>query len=225
VRFRPKITLRKETEHRFGIRLRLTGTIGLYEVTLDELPGFGELPNLIGSFAFVPGVEFPIRIYDNWTLMPFGDIGVATDTSFHDTTIVTGIGARSRAEFHDKRHAYVLWNELVFAANHDTSFTQSDDFNLFKVDFEMRGLVHYRLFKRDSDLGLLFRSDTYFNSPLLGLPGEQMEVRQRWEVGFTTGATEKWKAFWKKITMPRIGISYRFGQNTGGIRIVFRTTN
>ena len=36
----------------------------------------------------------------------------------HQATVVTGIGTRSRAEFHDKWHTHVLWNELIAAANH-----------------------------------------------------------------------------------------------------------
>ena len=51
------------------------------------------------------------------------------------------------------------------------------------------------------------------------------EIRQRWEIGFTTGATERWKAVKGKVTTPRLGITYRFGQNTKGIRFVIRFRN
>jgi hypothetical protein len=224
IRFGAKIRIRDERKHAFGVRLRLVGVIGLYD-TEFKLEDIGDLPSRIGTWAAMPGVEFPVRIFDNWTLMPFIDAGVASDTKFHDTTIVTGIGARSRAEFKDKRHFHVLWNELIAAANHDQQFVKSDDYTLFRIDYEMRGIVDYKLLKREFDMGLLLLSETYFNSPILGPPGRQLQINQRFEVGLTTGATEQWKAIKNKITTPRVGVSYRFGEGTRSVRFVIRFRN
>lgn len=225
LRAAPKISLRDETKHPFGVRLRLTGSVGFYDTMLDSLEDILDLPDRIGTWAVMPGVEFPIMIYQNWTLMPFFDIGVASDTEFEDTTIVTGIGARSRAHFKGKRLYHVLWNELIAAANHGQDDVESDAYTLFRIDYELRGLVNYRLFKTEMDFGLLGLSETYLNAPVLGLPGRGLEVNQRFEVGFTVGATEQWKTIKKKVTMPRLGITYRFGEDTSSVRFVIRFRN
>jgi len=229
LRFSPKIRLRDERTHRFGVRLRLTGSIGVYEFDQDELEEIlgdaFDLSDLVGTWAAVPGVEFPIRVLDNWTLMPFGDIGVGSDTKVHDVTVITGFGARSRAEFHDGRHEHVLWNELIFANNHQQETREPDAYRLFKTDYEMRGIVDYKLFKRDFDLGLLLKSDFYFDELEVGPPDATSEVRERWEIGLTTGATQRTKFFYDLVTAPRLGLSYRFGEGTRAYRLVVRFRN
>ena len=49
------------------------------------------------------------------------------------------------------------------------------------------------------------------------------EVTWRWELGLTVGPSEKWRVFKKLFTVPRLGLSYRGGSGTSGIRFVIRS--
>lgn len=224
-RIAPKIKIRSEEEHSFGIRLRINATFGFYDLKPEDFLD-AEIPDNFGTFALVPGVEFPIKLFDNWTLAPFLDVGPATDTAFREITLVVGTGLRSRAEFHDKRYKYLLWNDFIYARNSKTDVSATDDYTLFRTDFEMRGLVKYRLGKRPMDLGLLFGSDFFFDTVIVELPrGRPIGIRDRWDIGLTTGSTERWKVFKKMITAPRLGLAYRFGEGISSVVISIRFRN
>jgi hypothetical protein len=223
LRAAPKVRIRSEEEHPFGIRLRFNTTLGFFDFAPEDLADL-EFPERIGTFAFVPGVEFPVKVYPSWTLMPFLDLGVATDTEFHDTSYVLGIGARSRAEWRDSRHVYALWNELVLARHTTTSIRDGEDYTVFRTDFEMRGLVDFTLARRPFDLGVVAGADIFFNAVVIDqLFDEPKTVNRRYELGLTVGPTEKWQMLKKIVTAPRLGISYRFGEGASSIRFIIRT--
>lgn len=220
-RVAPKFRILSEEQRSFGIRLRLNATFGFYNLRGNDFPGFN-VPDRVNSFAFVPGVEFPIKLYENWTLMPFLDFGAARDDEFKETTLVHGVGFRSRAEFEDTRHIYVLWNELIAAGNSSTDFSPQDNYTVFKIDFEMRGIIDYTLGGRSYDLGLLAKADFYLDPLLIEPPtSPTFEVNQLYQIGFTTGPMERWKPF-KWVTMPRFGLTYGFGERVSGVGFLFR---
>jgi hypothetical protein len=225
VRVAPRIRLRSEENHPFGLFLRINATAGFYDLKPTDFPNL-EIPDRLGTFALVPGVEFPIKIFDQWTLSPFLDAGVATDTQIHDNTVVIGTGFRSRAVLHDERLKYLLWNEFVYARNSKTTVSAADDYTLFRTDFELRGLVKYHLGKRPFDLGLVAETDFFFDTVIVDLPlGEPVGIRYRWELGLSTGSTEPWKHLKKMVTAPRLGISYVDGEGNSAIRITILFRN
>jgi hypothetical protein len=227
-RFSPAFRVRSEEEHAMGLRVRLTATLGFYDLAPGDLRSL-DLPDRLATAALMPGVEFPVRIHDNWTLMPLLDVGVATDTGMQETTVVWGVGTRSRADWSDPRLDYILWNEMIWAGNRSTEAAGGTSFfNVFRTDLELRRLVDYTLFDQRLDLGLLVRADYYFEPLLIGPPtvdaGRSVEVHSRAELGFTSGPTEKLRAG-KVFTVPRLGVAYRFGGGDSGVSILFRFHN
>ena len=96
-RIAPKVALRPDTEDRVGVRLRLNSTMGLYDFRPTDFGGlsFGER---VGSVALAPGVEVAVSAADNWTLIPFADVGLAAETELDETVTVWGVGLRSRVQ-------------------------------------------------------------------------------------------------------------------------------
>jgi hypothetical protein len=160
---------------------------------------------------------------DNWTLIPFADIGLATETELDQTVTVWGVGLRSRASFADDRREYVLWNEVIGAGSSATELTRASSFVVFDTDFEIRGLVDYRLGRHELELGLLARSEFYLDPvELAGRSGEADEIRQRWELGLTIGSRRCVRLFGREIGAPRLGLAYRFGQGVSGVHLLLR---
>ncbi len=220
-RIAPRVKIRSEKDHAFGIRLRFNATFGFYDLDPRDLIEL-EFPNRLGTFAFVPGVEFPINIYDNWVLTPFLDFGPATDTEFQDLILVAGTGFRSRAEWHHGRFTHLLWNELIYAKNLQADTTSSEDYTLLRTDYEARGIVRYRLGKRPCDFGLLLGLDYFFDTIIVNVPFDKPTgVGERYEVGFTTGPSQPWHQLKKIVKVPRLGLSYRFGEGTSSVRFLF----
>jgi len=222
-RVAPKINIRSEEEHPFGIRLRINGPFGFSDLKpLDFLEL--DFPDRLGTFAIVPGVEFPVKLYPNWTLMPFVDFGAATDTKLHDVTYVIGTGARSRAEFRDRRHVYLLWNELIWANNLNGPEREDEDYSLFRTDFELMGLVDVRLSGRDFDLGVLAKAEIFLDGLIIDRLLEEPEfIRRKFDVGLTFGPSQSWKVFKRLIPVPRLGVAYRFGSGSSAVSVTFRT--
>jgi len=218
----PKARLRSEDDHPFGIRLRVNATFGFYDLDPKDFLDF-DFPDRVGTFALVPGVEFPIRLKQNWTLMPFIDAGIASDTGLHELTYVIGTGFRSRAQWLDRRRTYVLWNELIYATNIYSSIDVRDDYSVLRTDLEARGIVKFQFGKRDWDFGLLGTADFYLDGVVLdSLLDDPQVINWRWQAGFTVGPTERWSML-KVLMMPRLGLTYVGGGGKSGVRFVIRT--
>jgi hypothetical protein len=214
------IRLRDEREHAFGIRLRVNTALGFYNLDPGDLGTIFDSDN-VATFAVVPGIEFPIRIFDNWTMGPFLDLGGSFNNASDEWTGVMGTGFRSRAEFAGKGLQFLLFNELIYGNNLNTE-TVFDDFALLRTDFDLRRLINFKVAKKPIDLGLLFKNELYAGEVAFARPGtDSLVTRVRWEAGFTVGPTEKVKIL-KLVTAPRLGISYRFGGGTDAVRIIFR---
>ena len=214
------IRLRSEEEHAFGIRLRINVALGFYDLDPGDLGTIFDTEN-VATIALVPGIEFPIRIFDNWTMGPFLDLGSSYNNASDEWTGVLGTGFRSRAEFGGAGLQYLLFNELIYGNNLNTA-TVFDDFGLLRTAFDIRRLIRFRVFKRSNDFGLLFKNELYAGEVAFARPGlDSLVTRVRWEAGFTVGPTERVKVL-KLITAPRFGVSYRFGGGTNAIRIIFR---
>jgi hypothetical protein len=213
------VRLRSENEHAFGIRLRINAAVGFYDLNLGDLGDLG-IPTQVSNFAIVPGVEFPIAIRSNWTFGPFLDLGVSYNNATDEATPILGTGFRSRAIWDKSRLQYLLWNQLVYGNNLNTE-SSFDDFMLLRTDFDIRRVLNFRIKQRPQDVGLLFHNDVLMNEVVFARPGQDpLVTRLRWEVGFTIGPTEKWKVLKNLITLPRLGLSYRFGDGPGTIRII-----
>ena len=73
---RPRPMLRSPWKHSWGLRLRLTATLGYYD--------FEDLEQTIASFrtvAFVPGVEVLFPLSSSSLLYPYIDLGVGSNES------------------------------------------------------------------------------------------------------------------------------------------------
>lgn len=215
------VRLRDERDHAFGIRLRINAAFGFYDLDPGDLGTIFDTEN-VATFAIVPGIEFPIRIFDNWTMGPFLDLGSSFNNASDEWTGVLGTGFRSRAEFGGERLQYLLFNELIYGNNLNTA-TAFDDFGLLRTAFDIRRLIRFRAFKHSNDFGLLFKNEFYAGEVRFARPElESLATRVRWEVGFTVGSSERVKVL-KLFTAPRFGISYRFGGGTDAVRVIFRS--
>ena len=151
-------------------------------------------------------------------------MGTAYNDATEDWVGVLGTGAFSRLEFfREKKQKYLLWNDLIYGNNLNTE-QRFDDFLLFRTDLEIRKLVGFRAGQVQNDLGLLIRSEIYFSEVVFARANmEPLVTRKRWEVGLTVGPTERFKFLKNLIPVPRIGLSYRFGDGARTIRLVIRS--
>jgi hypothetical protein len=201
-----------------GLRLRLRTTLGFYNFDLDDLINLG-IPDKVGTVSVLGGVELPIPIRENWVLGPFVDFGPAWDSESETWSWVVGAGARSRATFPWKGSRFVLWNELVAAANFGAEEVERDDFGKFMADLEYPQPLRWTIGGRPTAISPFIKAELFFNELIIKpVEGEPLEVRDRYEVGVKFGWAERGRVW--RIPVPRVGLGYRFGSGVTSIRII-----
>ena len=212
--------VRRAEDHAIGIRLRVKATLGFYDFDPEDLLELN-LPDSVGTATLLAGVEFPIPILDNWTLGPFVDFGPAWDSELEQLSWVLGSGARSRAQFPGgNERQWVLWNELVAAANFGDEEIERDDFGKFVTELELQVPLKASPFGRRLAISPFFKSDFFFNEiRVKRITGEPIDVRSRWELGVKFGTFERGRVW--RVPVPRVGVAFRFGQGTSSVRVLF----
>jgi len=219
IRVPASVRLRKEEENAFGVRFRITTTLGFFNFKPTDIFE-GVIPERIGTVTILPGVSFPIKLTEKWRIEPFIDFGAGWLTEQRGATPIFGSGVYSRAEFPTRRSKVILWNRLIYAREFTTGDSVADDdFLLFEVEPEYRIPVA-TIRKHKVDIGIFLSGEWYINKLIILEPlGENLELGNRWEVGFTFGTVERLR-FWK-ITAPRLGLGYRWGDLANGYRFIF----
>jgi hypothetical protein len=213
------VRLRPEEERRVGVRFRITTTLGFFDFKPSDIVE-GVLPEQLGTATLLPGVSFPIEVAPGWRLEPFIDFGAGWVTEQRGATPILGSGVHSRAEFPAGHSKWILWGRLVYAREFTTGdSTADDDFVILEINPEYRIPVSTFGGTR-VDVGISGSVEWYLNDLIiLGPDGEDLTLGKRWEIGITFGTVEQLR-FWK-ITAPRVGLGYRWGDLAGGVRFIF----
>jgi hypothetical protein len=213
------VPLRPQEDRSFGVRLRVRGTVGFFNFNPNKLSELN-LPDNVGTLSLLGGVDFPIRVRDNWTLAPFVDLGPAWDSQTDMLSWVLGLGVWSRAEWELKsRNRFVLWTELVRANNFGDDEFEEDDFGKFLNELELRIPLNWHIKGHRMAVGPFVKAVWLWDTLIIGgVTDDPREIRERYEVGFKIGAEERQK--FMKVAVPRLGFSYRFGQGVTSVRFI-----
>ena len=225
--FLPRYTIRKPAEHLVGSTLRFGYSLGFCATRVEDFFEFG-FPDHVSTFAFVPGIEFPVHMAKEWVLAPLLDVG-GTYNSDAGWAGMGAVGVRSRAVLPTEPVTYVLYNRLLYARNGAAG--ESDEgvpieattFLQLRTELDVRRLGGtHSIGDREFDFALYVRNDFYpATLEILRLLEDPQKVRMRWQLGFTWGPLEEWWPWWK-VKVPRIGLAALFGDGTAGYRFIFR---
>lgn len=205
--------LRQEDDDHWGIRIVYPVTLGWYSLKDDDrlLP---DDPTNIGTLSVAPGVEFRRRVTRNWLLKPFLMAGPAKEFATGDMAWLAATGVGSRLDFPWSRRKVVLRNYLAYAVNFSNSWLPDDDLAVINTKVEYLEKITDR-----TAIGVIAGNELYFNEVGIRSPEEIFYIRYRWEAGLSYGAYERIK--WWKFPVPRVSVSYRWGQDIAGVRVGF----
>jgi hypothetical protein len=95
-----------------------------------------------------------------------------------------------------------------------------DDFSKLESGLDFRIPLGFRIRGEEADLGLFGKSYLYLEElELLTPEGDQFDLQAQWEVGATFGTRRPFK--WLGVQIPRVGLSFRFGDGVTAFRVVF----
>lgn len=207
----------------WGAEVKLPLTFGFYDYeTTDILEG--QLPSNVGTASLLPGVEFKVRVKDAWTLYPHVDAGAAKDFSGDNLVWVYDAGIKSIVGFRAGGWDARAGQELLWAGAAEAGDAMSDWYGEAMAGFEFRHDLPWTSGASVWDIGAFITYSRYVQdeSPAIAVsyaaPAAIPGVDEQTEIGFSFG--NRPKLAWKKLSMPKLGLSYRFGDGVQGVRLV-----
>lgn len=211
-------TIRDFEGRRYGLNFKAPVTLGFFDLADDDVAG-SDLPENIGAAAVVPALEIPVRIMSNWYLAPTVGFGAGKDFAGGETSYIYQIALKSVASFQRREHALTLWNELAYLGHTVSGEEPNEDVALFESGLDVRRPLRYRFRGHETDIGLFVANYMYGEPTKYFLTEDAtFEVRAQYEIGFTLGTREDIKLW--KLPLPRMGLSYRFGDGVAAVRLV-----
>ena len=202
--------------HTFGVRLRLTSVLGFAQ--FDSIANFDIKSVNLG--AIFPGIELLFKTGELSMLRPYLDIGWAA-TSADSTTLLFGeLGLRTEFVFPWRR--WELGLEPRFSGSY--AFTDIENLDVGHVTIsskmDARYPLRFTIGGQTPDIGVYFEPSWYPN-PITysNAGGQEKSVYGQYEIGATVGFRFLAPMICGLFRMPRLGIGWRFGEGTSGLRI------
>jgi hypothetical protein len=212
--------LREASGRRAALDLTLPVTAGFYDFRLRDVIGSG-LPRQLSTLSVVPGLRWERRLSDAWVLRPHVEAGVARA----DTQDAWVAGAGLEAE-HIAQRASGRWRAetSLRAAFVDFAGRPLDDLWLLEQGAELTRSTELRLAGRRLDVAPYAVLRAYLDppaAPLLPTGAAGAAPRLQLELGVTFGTVEPLRI--GRITLPRVGIGWRAGDDLSLLRVVIGT--
>ncbi len=210
-------------ERRWGATVSLPITFGFYDYEASDALQ-GDFPTHVGTASLLPGIRFDVPARQNWILSPHVDIGAAKDFSGGSLVWVYDAGLRSVVSFPTGAWDGRAIQELLWAGAAQTGDSLSDWYAEAKVGLEFRRELAVNIGKSRGDIGVFVVYQRYFkNSQSVAVrsaaPSTTPGVDEQTEIGASFGTRPK--LAWWKLSMPKLGLSYRFGDGISTVRVVF----
>lgn len=204
----------------WGMHLQIPATFGFYDFEAEDVLVVG-LPDRVSTFCIVPSLRAPVRVTERWTLTPNADFGAAKEFDQGDVVWVFGLGLQADAVYPMTGYDLRPLLRGVWAHHTGEVYTIGNDMAKFEIGLEIRSPPVIGMFGRQFDLGFFWKHYSYVNEVELVQPDElPMDFTSQWEAGFAIGTEEPFAVLKYKFKLPRIGLSYRFGDNVGAVRII-----
>ena len=213
----------------WGIAVASPLTFGFYDFEPDDV-FTGEFPTHVGTASLLPGVAFGVRAKKNWILSPHVDFGAAKDFSGGALAWVYDVGLRSDVTFPAGDWDVLAGQELLWAGAAQPDVALTGWYGEARVGFEFRHLLPWTSRRSQWDAGLFIAYHRYFKDDrsvavtyAAVAPAPESSptsfVDEQTEVGFSFGTRPKLS--WWKLSLPNLGLSYRFGDGVQGVRLIF----
>jgi hypothetical protein len=213
-------------------RLVLTSNLGYGHFSF-ETSVFGPKITASEDFAFVlPQAELQVPLRPWWTVKPYvaGGLGRTFNASaaiegppggeFHveeGFVFLYAAGISNLFEFQVRDFFLSVGTRLAGAG--DAGQSRSTNYGTLQNGLEVRRPLGFTVKDIEPDVGVSFIYYYFFPSAKFSLPGgSPLEVSNQFEFGIDVGSPKPITLWILEIEKPRIGVSYRFGDNLTGVR-------
>ena len=210
----------------WGADFTLPVTFGFYDYKAADVLD-GEFPTHIGTASLLPGVEFNVRATKNWILTPHVDFGAAKDFSGDNLVWVYDVGVRSVVSFPVSTWDGRAGQELLWAGAAQTGNALTDWYAEATAGFEFRHELPGSSTRTRWDAGVFVVYDRFFRDDrsipvavTFAAPSSTSAstIDEQTQIGVSFGTRPK--LAWKQLSLPKLGMSYFFGDGIHGVRFV-----
>jgi len=210
----------------WGAAITLPVTFGFYDYKAADVLD-GEFPTHIGTASLLPGVEFDVRAMKDWILTPHIDFGAAKDFSGDNLVWVYDVGVRSVVSFPVSTWDGRAGQELLWAGAAQTGNPLTAWYGEAKVGFEFRHELPGSSTRSRWDAGMFVVYQRFFEDQgsipvavTFAAPSSTSAstVDEQTQIGVSFGTRPK--LAWKQLSLPKLGVSYFFGDGIHGVRFV-----
>lgn len=218
-------------ERDWGVSLSSPLTFGFYDFEPEDA-FTGEFPTHVGTASLLPGVGFAVRAKRNWILSPRIDFGAAKDFSGGSLAWVYDLGLRSDVTFPVGSWDALAAQELLWAGAAQTGSALTGWYGQAMVGFELRHLLPWSSGRSQWDTGLFIAYRRFMKDDLSqsvayaavapapsSTSSPDSWIDEQTEVGISFATRPK--LAWWKLSLPNLGLSYRFGDGISGVRLIF----
>jgi hypothetical protein len=210
--------LRPIQDSQSGLKLLLPVTVGILSVNPTDAAGT-TVPTDFSILSVVPGLEIQIPVNQNWTLKPFGKIGIAWNTSGDESALVYSTGLKSSVEFPWRDFIFTLGNALILDGD-KVSGEERNDFTSVAIALDAFYPLGMALRGRETHIGgwigyYYYLDDLQFERA----GGKPLRIDHEFEIAVTFGTYAAIPVGF--LRFKRVGIAYRFSGDLKVYRLVF----
>jgi len=204
---------------RAGLTLTLPVTLGFFDFKLEDVLESG-LPSDISTLSFVPGLRWDLEVGEGWQLQPFVEAGIARDRSSDLRSRVATVGTTAD-RYATSRHGMLRVHHAFEYAHASIDGFPGDDFALWVSGAELVRPLPTTPGRRAFDWAPYGAVRWYADPPgvpLLASAPARGVTRLQGEIGVSFGTVEPLRI--GGVTLPRIGLGWRFGEHLSVARLV-----
>jgi hypothetical protein len=209
-------TLIKPEDRPWGLRLRLIVYAGIYDFEIRDAV---DLDLKFQSLAATPGVEFLVPVGKGWTLKPFTEIGYARDFENKLDFGVWSVGMRTLTEWQARSLDMSFGTKVQYLSSFRSDLVLADDYLEVELGLDVGIPLGFRIGGHESYLSPYVIHRRYVDAFIARPEGESLELQYHSQVGLAFGTHPRIKLWF--ITLPRIGVGYRWGPSVEGWRLSF----
>ena len=200
----------------WGLRLRLIVYAGIYDLTPKNVADFNIR---FESLAATPGVEFLVPVGKGWTLKPFAEIGYARDFDESLDFGVWSVGMRTLTEWTQRKIDIRLGTKIQYLSTFTSEFEIADEFLELQLGLDLGLPLGFEIAGSPAYLSPYGIRHQYVDAVFETTEGQPIEFSYTNEIGLAFGTRPGIKLWF--VTLPRIGIGYRWGPKLEGWRLSF----
>lgn len=208
--------IRRLGEKPWGLRITFPISLGTYE--LEAATDIGDVVDSVQSMAVIPGVEFQVPVGERWVIKPFGEVGIGDDSRSGETHLLYATGIRARGEYETRPFELMVGTAFRYRNAAGTDVVKNW-YSTVEGGVDAQVPLGFSIGSRGARGGGYLILRHFSNLEFEIVTDGPFEVDWNYEVGLSF-ATEPVLTIWK-IKLPWIGLGFRFGDRTRGIRLNF----